>query len=340
MMAAHMPSPSSKPLDFDASMRIIILHGKEPFLIQEATQRLVSRLQDVFGDIEQFSFDGGSVSLAQVLDELRSYGLIQRQKLVIVDDAEKFLAREGHRRALEGYAKSPVEEATLLLRAETWRKGNLDKFVAKVGVVVKLDPLSDVQAVTWCIKYCPQRHSRSIERSAALLLVERLGPGLVRLDNELAKLAAFIGSDDAVTRDDVSALVGRSREEHAWVLQSAIMTGRPSESLGKLRDLFEVSRLPEELVMWAISDLLRRLHAAAQLLRQGMAPRTVAQQLRLWGPTGDRIVDTARRTSPRRLAHLLQLAVNSDRLSKRGFGRTNRNLERLTVLVTDTIGCL
>ena len=78
MMAAHMPSPSSKPLDFDASMRIVILHGKEPFLIQEATQRLVSRLQDVFGDIEQFSFDGGSVSLAQVLDELRSYGLIQR----------------------------------------------------------------------------------------------------------------------------------------------------------------------------------------------------------------------------------------------------------------------
>ena len=105
-MAARMPRTSSKTLDFDASMRIVILYGKEPFLIQEASQRLVTRLQDTFGDIEQFSFDGDSAGLADVLDELRSYGLIQRHKLVTVANADKFLSREGHRPAAEGYVKS------------------------------------------------------------------------------------------------------------------------------------------------------------------------------------------------------------------------------------------
>ena len=340
MISTEMAPKTRQQFGFDASMRIVVLHGKELLLIHEGSQRLATALRDVHGEIEQFSFDGDSASLADVLDELRSYGLIQRHKLVIVDNADKFLAREGHRRAMEGYAKSPVDEATLLLRAETWRKGNLDKLVTKVGTLAKCDLLSDTQATSWCLDECQNRHGCSLERSAAMLLIERLGCGLVRLDNELAKLAAFVGSDNAITRDDVTTLVGRSREEQAWVLQSAIMTGRPPEALGKLRDLFEVSQLPEPLVMWAISDLLRRLHGAAQLLRQGQTPRTISQQLRLWGPTGNRIIDTARRAGPRRFAQLLQLAVDSDRRSKRGFGRPDRNLERLTVLVTDSIGCL
>ena len=340
MISTTMARATPQQFDLNASMRIVVLHGKELLLIHEATQRLITTLRDANGEIEQFSFDGASASLADVLDELRSYGLIQRHKLVIVDSADKFLTREGYRRAMEGYAKSPVEEATLLMRAETWRKGNFDKLVTKVGALAKCDLLSDTQATSWCIEECQNRHGCSIQRSAAMLLVERLGCGLVRLDSELAKLAAFVGSDNAINRDDVAALVGRSREEQAWVLQSAIMSGRTSEALSKLRDLFEVSQLPEVLVMWAISDLLRRLHGAAQLLRQGQSPRAIAQQLRLWGPTGNRIVDTARRSAPRRFANLLQIAVQSDRQSKRGLGRPDRNLERLTVLVTDTIGCL
>ena len=188
MISTTMARATPHQFDLNASMRIVVLHGKELLLIHEATQRLMTALRDANGEIEQFSFDGVSVSLADLLDELRSYGLIQRHKLVIVDSADKFLTREGYRRAMEGYAKSPVEDATLLMRAETWRKGNFDKLVTKVGILVKCDLLSDTQATAWCINECQDRHRCPIDRSAALLLVERLGCGLVRLDNELAKL--------------------------------------------------------------------------------------------------------------------------------------------------------
>ena len=321
------------------SMRIVVLAGKESFFISEGTRLLAEALRSAFGEIDQFSFDGVTAELSDVLDELRTYALIRRHKLVILDHADKFLAGEGRRRALEAYAGNPTAEASLLMRAEAWHPGTFDKLVAKVGVKIKCDPLPDVEAVRWCVAQCPRRHGRKIERPAAALLVEQLGSGLARLDSELAKLAAFIGQRQVIRRGEVVEMVGYSRQEKAWQLQSAVVGGVPGEAVAKVRELLEVSRLSEQLVIWAIGDLLRRLHTAAQLLREGVGSRAVAQQLRLFGPTGNRIIDIARRCDLNRIAQLLQLVVRTDMRSKTGLGRADRNLEALTLLVTDTISC-
>ena len=331
---------------FDASMRVVLLHGKESFLKEEATTELGRVLTEAFDDYEQFNFEGEFASLADVLDELRSYGLIQRHKLVVVDEADKFLARDkvskkSFRKAIETYTKAPVAEATLLLRAESWKACNLDKLITKVGKIIKCEMKSEAQAVAWCVDRALSNHDgRTIQRPAAVMLVERLGSSLMRLDTELAKLSAFVGPDDQISRKDVQELVGQSREEQAWVLQSAIMTGQGQEALGKLRELLDISQVPKELVMWAVSDLLRRLHTAAQLLRQGVSPRAIISQLKLWGASGNRIIDVARKGEPIKFAQLLQLAIDNDRRSKVGLGNYVRNVERLTVHVTDTIGCL
>ncbi len=348
---------SNSPIEnLDASMRIVVLFGREAFLVQEGTRKLTERLEEQYGRIDSFRFDGETIPLADVLDELRSYGLLAAHKLVIVDSADKFLAPGGargsgdddgskssagtsRRRALEAYAAKPAAEATLLLRAESWRAGKLDKLIDKVGARVRCDLLRDRDAASWCVQKCAGRWGLKIERPAAQLLVERLGPGLTRLDSELAKLASFVEGRPLITRADAAAMVGHSRQEQAWALQSAIMSGRPPVALGKLRDLLEVSQLDEVLPMWAITDLLRRLHTAAQLLRQKQAPPAVARDLRLWGDTGNAILSAARRTDPKRFAQLLQAAIDADQRSKSGFGKASRNLEALTVLVTDTIAC-
>src|SRR5262249_1121256 len=149
-------------------------------------------LEEHFGGLEQFSFDGDRADLATLLDELRSYGLMQRHKLVILEDTDEFLAsREDRRRALEAYVANPVPEATFLMRAGGWKPGNLDKAVLKSGgAVVKCEPVSAEKAVQWCIARCAKRYECSIDDEAARRLVGRTGSDLGRLDSELGKLAA------------------------------------------------------------------------------------------------------------------------------------------------------
>ncbi len=341
--------------DLDPSMRIVVLHGKEPFLISEASRRYTDLLREAYGDVARVDFDGETAEIADVLDELRSFALFEPHKLVVVDAADKFLAESDAdkgqdepkpkkrqlscRRILEAYAEKPVGQASLLLRADSWRAGKLDKLVAKVGAVRKYAPLKDAEAVKWCVESCPDRHGVKIDRAAARLLVERVGTSLARLDTELAKLGAFSGSE-TIGLDEVRELVGRSREEQAWALQNAIMSGSAAEACTKLRELLEISRIDETLVSWAITDMLRRIHTASQLIRQGAGEQSFRQSLRLSWPPGDRMLEVARRAEPRRIAELFNEAVATVHRTRSSLGDRARNLEVLTVRVTDTIKCL
>jgi DNA polymerase-3 subunit delta len=337
-------------------MRIVVLHGKEQFLLAEYARRLAEALRERHGSIDEFEFDGDSVEPAALFDELRSYALLSRHKLVTLDRADGFLtpaseAEDGdsitkkskenpRRRALERYAESPMESATLLMRAETWRPGNLDAIIARAGgVIVHCDSPSDEKAMRWCVERCARRYDATLSDDAATRLVMRIGPDLARLDVELAKLATFIGSGGIIDSAAVERLVAPSRQEKAWMIQEAVMTGSAATAMTRLRELLEVSRQDEVPITWSIGDVCRKLHAASRLLQAGCSPADLTRPpLKLWGSTTPAITETARRVAPDRLARLFGQAVLTDLRNKSGWGEAQRNLEGLTVLVTDVVG--
>jgi DNA polymerase-3 subunit delta len=344
------PDSSAK---LDASMRILILRGPDQYLRIAYTRRLIDALRAEYGEIGQFSFDGETVEPAVVLDELRSYGLLQEHKLVIVDNADKFLAgpkdeeepagRAGSpgaktaRELMERYAANPVDSATLLLRADTWRPGRLDKAVSKVGTSLKCEAPKGAQAVNWCLGRCEKEYGRRLERRAAEMLVELSGTELARLDTELAKLAAYVGDRQTIGPDDVKAIVGLTREEQAWAVQAALLSGSPQRAVEKVGELLRVSRQPEQLVIWAMTDLVRKLHTASSLLKEGESVGAIAGQLKLWGESRNLVPGVARRLGPAPLARLLRHAIETDQRTKSGFGGGERTLEALALRIADTL---
>ena len=324
---------------FDASMRIVVLHGKDRFLLPHWTARLAAVLEDAHGEIELFVFDGETATTAAVLDELRSHGLFQQHKLVVVDHADRFLADRGGaagtgaRRALERYAESPMESSTLLLRAETWRRGKIDRLIVRRGLIVKVESPSPDEAMRWCIGRAASVHETAIEDEAVSLLVHCIGCDLARLDAELAKLAAHAGGEP-IRRTGVVELVGLSREEQAWELQSALVSGDPALAARRFRELVEVSRQPQELLGWSIVDLLRKLHAGAAMVRRGAPHREICTTQRIFGPSTEAILRLAERVDRTRLAHLLDEAVETATRIRRGEGDAFRSLEMLSIRVT------
>ncbi len=332
----------SAPASVSAEHRAVILHGKEGFLRRVWTERYVDALREKFGDVDPVTVDGASAAAVDVLDELRTYSLLGGHKLVIVDEAEKFLKAGGEsgtstRQLMEKYLTDPAPDASLVLRSETWRPGKLDKLVEKCGTKIKCDELGQADAAHTLVQRAESQCGVPIEPAAASRLVERAGTELTRLISELHKLAAFVGTDSIITVQAVEALTPPSRDEQAWAIQSAIASGNPRRAMQLLEDLLDVARQPEELVYWSILDLLRKLHLASSMLREGAGAQTVMKEARLWGADGQRMLDVARRLEPGVLAQLLHHAVEADAARKSGRAESRRTLEVLTIETTDSV---
>jgi len=327
----------------DAKTRIAVLIGEDAFMAGEYTNMLREALAQAHGadGFDTIRFDGASAKVGDVLDECRTFGLMASHKLVLVDNAEQ-LIKEDARPIMERYAEEPSEGATLVLRCGRWYKGKLDEKIAAVGCLVEMADIAPEQAVNWAMRRGLKRHNADVERGAAELLVQKLGVELGRLDTELEKLATFAGGSSkegtppvTITAAMVGEMVGLTREEEAWGLQSTILSGDAAAALAHLRIILDNSRKDAAVPLsWACMDLARKLHSASRGVRQGENPWQLAGKLKLWGPSKDAILAAAAKVDPARMARLLGEAVDADRRSKSGLGSFDRNLERLVVRMT------
>ncbi len=339
-----MPRKAADRPDLDASTRIALLTGPELYLHIEHTDRLREALRAAHGEIGIFQFDGATTPVAVVLDECRTFGLMQGHKLVIVDNADQFVksagddddgSRASRRTLVERYAESPCEGATLVLRSEKWHKGNLDKMIEQVGAVIRCDRFKAPEAVAWAIERCPRRHGAALEPAAAAMLVERTGPDLAKIESELGRLALSVagpkGKPGSISTAVVRELVGVSREEEVWVIQSALLAGDGATALRAVREALDVSRHHPVLVSWACVDLARKLHGASRGLAAGARPFELMKALKLWGSGGEAVLNAARRIDSSRAASLFREAVECDVRQKTGRTDPERALEALAL---------
>ena len=330
----------------DAGSRILVLHGPEEMVAKRHLDDLRSALRAGHGEVEVFRFEGKHATLAEVFDELRGYSLMMTYKLVVVSDADQWVKQ--HREPLERYAENPVDHATLVLRAPAWNKGKVDKLIAKVGAVIKCEPPTPAAAADWLVGRAGDEHGVALDRRAASLLVDRLGPHLMLLDTELAKLALMAaptepgkGNDSppAVTLALVEEAVGRTSEEKAWVIQEPLLQGIASgsarEPLTMIHELLDLAGNDVVPVMWAVIDLTRKLAVATAMKAAGESEQAIAKAARVWGPQVGPFMAVARGLDPGRAAGLFQAALTADRRSKSGLGGPRRNLEGVCVVLAD-----
>jgi DNA polymerase-3 subunit delta len=342
-MAARTTRPKSAAPPLDADTRICVLHGPEQWLKSRYLQDLRKALDEAHGETETFTFNGETATLSDVLDELRSYALMQHHKIVLLDAADVFLKKnEDYRRALERYAAAPVDHATLVLRSDTWNKGNLDKLIAKVGCVVKCEPLKPAEAKAWLVKRCQSEHGRTLAPAAAALLVDRLGPALMPLDSELAKLALMVKPDEPIDRALIEQVVGKSSDEKAWEVQEAVLAGlsngSPGAAIAKVRELVDLAGQAEVLVVYFVADLVRKLNLAVMMKQAGVPDGVIGKELKIWPYERQQLfMGALRRLNSEALVMLFDGVLEADRRSKSGLGNPLRNLECFCVRLADEV---
>jgi DNA polymerase-3 subunit delta len=350
MAGKKVASPRGRKPGLDATTRIGVLYGSEPMLKRQYIEQLVGVMRAAHGDVATINFNGEEAELADVLDELRSYGLMQQYKLVIVDEADQFVMR--YRDAMLRYAAAPVDHGTLVFRSVRWNRGKLDAAIKKVGCLIKCEPLTRPEASKWLISRTEAEHGRKINSETAMLLVNRLGVDLMRLDAEVAKLVLLLDDQQPITRELIDEVVGRGSDDQAWAVQQQLMVAltksarSPSvhgasrsgagAALATIHNLIDVAGQPDILVAYFVADMIRKLHLALMMREQGASEGQIAGALKIWPRERQSLfMAMLRRLDARSTAALFDQIVEADARAKSGRGTALRNLERFCVCLAD-----
>lgn len=247
---------------------MVAVHGKERHLKRMAVDALKARvLGPEDADVGLTRFAGRDADLATVLDELRTVSMWGDARLVIVDDAEDFVSK--HRAGLESYLEKPAKTSVLVLDVTTWPKTTrLAKAVAKIGLELECRELTGAELIRWLSDSSRDQHGKQLGRDGAALMVELAGSDLGLLDQELSKLAAYVGDRAKIEPEDVRTLVGGWKAETTWFMLDALRDGRLDVALGCLDKLLIAGEAPQKL-LGGIGYVFRKFAHATELSRTG-----------------------------------------------------------------------
>jgi DNA polymerase-3 subunit delta len=248
---------------------IYVLHGDEHFLKRRVLATLRTLVLGPDGDgFGLTSRDGDKTSWAEIHDELETLPFLSSRRLVVVDRAEPFLTRERPR--LEKYFAEPSKTGVLVLDVQSWPANTkLAKILPEAATIVCKAP--DARKLPeWCVEWCAAQHGKALAVPAARMLVDLVGADMGMLDQEMAKLAVYAGSNSRIDTADVDQLVGQSRAENTWKIFDFIGAGQTGAALTLLDRLLDQGEEPLRL-LGAFSMQLRRLAQVARLHSQGQA---------------------------------------------------------------------
>ncbi|MDF1745486.1 MAG: DNA polymerase III subunit delta [Gimesia sp.] len=313
---------------------IVVLHGDDRYMKQEAIKAIEPLVLGEDEDTSITRFDGirlakendvsTSALPSTLFDELKTVSMWGDKRLVIVDEAEKFVS--AFRGMLEKYLDAPSKSSLLILDVKSWSKATrLAKRVAKIGLDFECKELKGGQLAKWICETATQLHQKQISRDAALLLIELVGTQCGQIHQELEKLSTFVGEQPRIGPDDIRAVVGGWKAETTWAMTGAIRDGNIGNALKYLDNLLVAGEAPQK-ILGGLTFVWRKYFKAAQLAVQGTPLKQALKEAGVFPREIDSSDRYLRRLSRQRAEKISHWLLEAD-LNLKGNSRLAPRLE-------------
>lgn len=185
---------------------VYLIYGSEQLLLDRGVRRLKDRLAKVADlDFNMETFDGDGASADDVVNAANTMPFMSERRLVVVRGVDRMSAVD--QGALADYAKDPAPYTALVLVATKINRGSrLYKAVAALGGASEYPAPKRGEYPAEVTKLFAE-HGKQASGDAARALVDAVGRDLRRLDSEIDKLVAYVGSRSRVDAADIAAVV-------------------------------------------------------------------------------------------------------------------------------------
>jgi len=273
-----------------------------------------------------FNYDplGEAATPARLRDAVATLPVMAPQRLVWLSGIEE--RRAAGRELAEALAEvvAGLEEGggcvLVVAAAKADRRQRWVKAFAEPCAVVACEPPRNKRALVAFVRGEAARQGVALGGGAAEALADRVGPHLLMLRQEIAKVALLAGPGNEVTRGHVAESTSDVAEEPIWELTDAIGEGRAAAALRVLDKLLGSGAAPPAL-LGSLANHFRKL-LRVRSGQQPLGPPFVVKKLQ----------SQAGRYTPGRLRKCLDAIHDVDQVLKgRGGLPPTLALERLVM---------
>jgi DNA polymerase-3 subunit delta len=298
-----------------------------------------------------------SSSLSEVLDDARSLSLFASERVIWVAAAELALPRrlpvtdessedgKPPESELAAYLKAPTPGVVVVFECSRYDFTGDDK--AKIERVEKFYAAIAAAATVEFRHFTPESSrylAQDLARKAGLKLppaelaslLDAVAGDAGKLAAEIEKLTLFVGSDRAVTGDDLRALVPNAAQATIFALVNALAK---RDRKGALRSLDILVRDGEYLPLaltFLGSQFRLALAAKEARISSAQQAQTFFQRIgvRIWRERAEQVVATANAFTPPALSRAVELFYDTDKKFREGYKNDQLVMELLVLALT------
>jgi len=235
------------------------LEGEEPYFIDQlvdyAEHKILSESEMGFN---LTVFYGKDADWAAVVNACRRYPMFAERQVVLLKEAQQMKDID----KIEGYIDNPLSSTIFVVSYKDKKvdgRSKLSKTLKQKGELLTTKKIYDNQLPEWANQMV-QQHGLTINQRALLMLVDHIGNDLIRIQNEIEKLAVNLGARKNITEDDIENYIGVSKEFNVFEMQDAIAKKNFSKAI-RIIQYFEANpkAAPIQMILPALYNFFSKV---------------------------------------------------------------------------------
>ncbi|MYD08642.1 MAG: DNA polymerase III subunit delta [Chloroflexi bacterium] len=306
-----------------------IFHGDDSISRDEALARMRESMGED-GDLNRSEFDGAQTPVPEVLAAVKSMPFLADKRLVIVRGLISHITRRGAGQAgkiatdrliaelpgLPDHARLVLVEDGLLSENNRLLKaaGSLENGFIRAFSKPK-------NLTRWISARARSEYAADITPQAAAAIASVVSDDLLRADNEICKLAAYVNGERPISEEDVAALTPYVPEANVFEMVDALAAGNGARALELIQQsLHDDPRDPGFRLFGLIVRQFRLLLMTRDHIASGggSQAQTIAKTLGVHPFTAGKLPGQARRFTTEQLDAILKHLQRYDQDMKTG----------------------
>lgn len=303
---------------------IILLYGTEPYFIQNFKNELIKNvLKDDLDNLSSFDLD--EIPIEEVITDVETYPFFGERKLIIATNPTFLTAKRvklpfNHNiKQLEQYIHNPVDYSVLALilnEDKLDQRKKITKLLKEHAFIVDCSPIKEQNTIEWINKISKDLNIR-IDAAAMEILELKLTNNLYLVQNELMKLAAYIGENGMVTKEIAEELVSHTEISSSLKLVDAVIERNLEQAFAIYKDLKKLNEEPIGMIA-LLAFQFRTILQVKLLKNKGYSQYQIARQLRAHSFVIKIASSRERLFSIQKLKNIIHQLTETDAMIKQG----------------------